>query len=416
MQENSLTADPHSSKISPDDPRLKINRPQGRTLNKGAVIAAGLVIIGVVLISITIALWPKSTQETISEEVAEPAQQHFTIPAFITDAPAVIEEEPMTPQLGPQLPGDLGAAMVPAQQSVSNHDQHQISPEQQRQNQLEQQAMEADPFWSGLTMDNETDEMDMTGDIGHLKEQLQANQLLANMQNIQSSALPGDGLASQNMQAEKKAFINRQGQRDENYMKGQLSQPRSPYEVKAGSIIPVTLITGINSDLPGEIIGQVRENVYDSVSGHHLLIPQGSKLMAAYDSTVAFGQERILVCWNRLIRPDGSAINLECSPGVDLSGYAGFEDRVDNHWRRLMLGAVLSSVLAATASTSQGDISGESATFDQVFAANVGEEVNSVGQQLTQKNLNIQPTIEIRPGFSVNILVNKDMILFPYKR
>jgi Bacterial conjugation TrbI-like protein/DNA topoisomerase len=121
------------------------------------------------------------------------------------------------------------------------------------------------------------------------------------------------------------------------YLSQPVLMPRSPFEVKEGTIIPTTLLTGINSDLPGQIVGQVRENVYDTVSGAYLLIPQGSRLIAAYDSAVSFGQERVLVCWNRLIRPDGVSISLECMPGVDLAGSSGFSDEVNHHWWRIVI-------------------------------------------------------------------------------
>ena len=184
----------------------------------------------------------------------------------------------------------------------------------------------------------------------------------------------------------------------------------SPYEVKAGTIIPAVLITGINSDLPGMITAQVREQVFDSTTGKYLLIPQGSKIIGTYNSNVSYGQNRALVVWSRLIFPNGSSINLGGMNGVDLAGYAGYSDKVDNHWKRLIGGVVLSSLLAGTAqSNSTGN------NFNSQFTNNVGNEINRVGQKITRKNLDIQPTIKIRPGFSINVMVNKDMILRPYK-
>jgi type IV secretion system protein VirB10 len=216
------------------------------------------------------------------------------------------------------------------------------------------------------------------------------------------------------LQERKNDFLAKTGSSSAEYLEKTLSLPLSPYEVKAGTVIPTVLLTGINSDLPGKVIGQVRENVYDSVSGNHLLIPQGSRLIAAYDSMVAWGQERVLVCWQRLIRPDGSSVTLECMPGVDLAGYAGFADEVDNHWWRIITGAAFSSLLAATAQRSQGDVTGYQPTFPQVWASNTAGQINQTGQQLTQKNLQIQPTITVRPGFSVNVIVSKDIVLPPY--
>ena len=221
---------------------------------------------------------------------------------------------------------------------------------------------------------------------------------------------PGD----QNLQGRKNEFLT-QTDRSDGYLLNQLVRPRSPYEIKAGTIIPTVLITGINSDLPGTILGQVRENVYDSVSGNYLLIPQGSKLLATYDSMVSYGQERVLVCWQRLIRPDGTSLSLDCQPGVDLGGYAGFTDQVDNHWWRVITGIALGSVLAAGVVVPQGNVGGYVPTLGQGMAANAAGSVNQAGQQITNRALNIQPTIKVRPGFTVNVLVTKDMIIPPYR-
>jgi type IV secretory pathway VirB10-like protein len=232
---------------------------------------------------------------------------------------------------------------------------------------------------------------------------------------MRAAAASGTPPASgdQNLQGRKNEFLT-QTDRSDGYLPNQVVRPRSPYEIKAGTIIPTVLITGINSDLPGTILGQVRENVYDSVSGNYLLIPQGSKVLASYDSMVAYGQERVLVCWQRLIRPDGTSLSLDCQPGVDLAGYAGFTDQVDNHWWRVITGIALGSVLAAGVVVPQGNVAGYVPTIGQGMAANAAGSVNQAGQQITTRALNIQPTIKIRPGFSVNVLVTKDLILEPY--
>jgi type IV secretion system protein VirB10 len=230
------------------------------------------------------------------------------------------------------------------------------------------------------------------------------------------SAAPAQaaGEPDQNRQAEKSDFLARTGRENDDHVSGRLVHPASPYEVKAGSIIPATLITGINSDLPGLVVGQVRENVYDTVTGEHLLIPQGSRLLARFDSSVAYAQERVLLCWNRLIRPDGSSLDLECAPGVDLAGRSGFADEVDNHWGRVIGGVVLSSLLSAGAQAATGNVHGYQPTLPQLWASGAAAEVNAVGQQITRKNLAIQPTVKIRPGFGVNVLVSKDLTLAPY--
>jgi type IV secretory pathway VirB10-like protein len=166
--------------------------------------------------------------------------------------------------------------------------------------------------------------------------------------------------------------------------------------------------------LPGPVIGQVRENVYDTVSGNYLLIPQGSRLLANYDSMVAWGQERVLLCWNHLLLPNGDSLNLQCMPAADLEGAAGLTDQVDEHWFRIIKGAAVASLLAATTQAVAGNTTGYNPTVPQMWAAGAAGEINQAGQQITRRNLMIQPTITVRPGFSVNVMVTKDMVVPPY--
>jgi type IV secretion system protein VirB10 len=193
-----------------------------------------------------------------------------------------------------------------------------------------------------------------------------------------------------------------------------LQHPRSPTELQAGAILPTVLITGISSDLPGPVIGQVRENVYDSVSGNTLLIPQGSRLLAQYDSMVSWGQERVLLCWNRLVFPNGDSIDLQCMPASDLEGKAGLTDQVDEHWFRLLRGATIATLLAATSAGLAGNTASFSPTLEQTAARNAAGEINGVGQRVTARDLSIQPTITVRPGYAVNVIVTKDIVLPPY--
>ena len=239
---------------------------------------------------------------------------------------------------------------------------------------------------------------------------------------FRSSGSAGTGVAGSreaapsdvNHQDRKDAFLKGGGKQEEDHLAKEMKAPASPYMVQAGTVIPVVLLTGINSDLPGTVVGQVRENVYDTVRGQHLLIPQGSRVLAKYDSMVAWGQDRVLLCWNRLIRPDGTSINLECMPGVDLAGYSGIADQVDNHWWRIITGVGLSSLLAATTQSAAGNVQGNFPTMPQMFLGAAGRDINQFGQELARKNLNMQPTITVRPGFAVNVLVSKDMVLEPY--
>jgi len=218
----------------------------------------------------------------------------------------------------------------------------------------------------------------------------------------------------QNMQPQKTAFLNQASTKNSDTLNQAVQNPVSPYEVQAGSIIPAELVTGIDSDLPGQILAIVRENVYDTPTGNNLLIPQGSKLVGAYDSQVAYGQTRVLMAWSRIIFPNGSSLDLEGMPGVDLSGMAGLHDLVDEHYTRIFGSALLFSLFGALGQLSQPQQSTTNGalTNQQIIAASIGQEFSQTGAQLAQKNINIQPTIEIRPGDLFNVFVTKDMV-FP---
>ena len=189
-----------------------------------------------------------------------------------------------------------------------------------------------------------------------------------------------------------------------------LVSPRSPYQVMAGNIIPASLVTGLNSDLPGQVIGQVTENVFDTVTGQHLLIPQGSRLMGRYDSVIAFGQSRALVVWTRLILPNGDSIQLDNLPGSDSQGFAGLKDKVDRHTWQFIKGAALSSLLSVGSELASDDT-------DRLTRAiqNAGQDTaNIAGQRIIDRNLNVQPTLRVRQGWRFNVIVSRDLILKPH--
>jgi type IV secretion system protein VirB10 len=212
------------------------------------------------------------------------------------------------------------------------------------------------------------------------------------------------------MQDRKLAFLN--GPIDKRTVSNErLEGPASKYIVQAGSVIPAALLTGIRSDLPGQVTGQVTENVYDSPTGRYLLIPQGSKLIGIYDSQVSLGQSRVLLVWTRLIFPNGRSIVLERQSGADSEGYAGLEDQVDYHWSRLFMAAALSTLLGV------GSELGASNTDSDIVRAlrrGSSDALNQTGQQIVRRNLNVQPTLTIRPGFPVRVIVNRDLVLAPY--
>src|SRR5512132_2482521 len=162
----------------------------------------------------------------------------------------------------------------------------------------------------------------------------------------------------------------------------------------AGSIIAASLVTGLNSDLPGLVVAQVTENVYDSVTGRTLLIPQGARLIGSYDSVVAFGQSRAQLVWRRIVLPDGSSVQVDNLPATDAAGYAGLEDEVDYHTWQLLKGVVLSTLLGVGTELSVGD---EESDLVRAIRQSTQQSVNQAGQRITAKNLDIQPTITIRP-------------------
>ncbi|SEO18543.1 type IV secretion system protein VirB10 [Nitrosospira multiformis] len=209
-------------------------------------------------------------------------------------------------------------------------------------------------------------------------------------------------------------FDNREGQ-DRWKLDSRLTPPRSAFTVLTTSVIPATLITGINSSLPGKIFGQVSQDVFDTATGKFLLIPQGTKLEGEYSSEVAYGQASVLVAWQRLVFPDGKTMDIGAMPGSTGAGYAGFTDQVNNHYARLFGTAILMSAISAGVALSQSrnQVAGTfgAPTTSSVLSATLGQQLGRVITQMISKNLNISPTLEIRPGYRFNVTVTKDMVL-----
>lgn len=214
-----------------------------------------------------------------------------------------------------------------------------------------------------------------------------------------------------NMQDEKREFLN-EASTESPYLLHTRTDPIAPgMEVTPGTIIPGIMVTGVNSDLPGEVIGQVAENVYDSATGRNLLIPAGSKIKGIYDSRVSFGQERVLMAWTEIWFPDGSHLLMDRMPGADVSGFAGMTGNVNNHYWKVFGNAMLLSLFSAASQLSQPQAA-VSGTYNsqQIMAAAMGREINMMGRMLIQRNLNIQPTIQIPQFQKFSILVTKAMV------
>ena len=308
------------------------------------------------------------------------------------------------PKLGPPLPGDLGRPILNAQNgaavpTIGTPTTGPVgpSPEEQRRAQELEAARTARLFASTET---------------------RPASAAASAQPTTIATPPADlaslGLAPQpatpSAQDRQLAFLNRAPDK-RTVSPDRVAAPASKNVLQAGAVIAAALITGIRSDLPGQITAQVTENIYDSPTGKILLVPQGTRVIGQYDSGVGFGQRRILLVWNRLIFPNGRSIVLERQPGADAEGYAGLEDGVDYHWGDLFKAAALSTILSIGA---EAGSSGQENDIVRALRRGASDSINQTGQQIVQRQLNIAPTLTIRPGFPVRVIVTRDLVLEPY--
>ncbi|WP_050386512.1 TrbI/VirB10 family protein [Bradyrhizobium pachyrhizi] len=375
--------------------RLRAEHPRVTRLSRkvlaGGSAVALLVISGAVLWS----LQKTRPRDQAADELY--STDHHNVADGITALPkdyAGVPRQPI-PQLGPPLPGDLGRPILAAQGQSPTIG---ADPEQQRRDQETEAARISHLFAS--TTGREAREPTAAG--GDRIAQ-------------QSPTGTNDDGFAQNGQDRKLAFVNASVDR-RTVSPDRVTRPASPYVVQAGTVIPGALITGIRSDLPGQITAQVTENIFDTPTGRFLLVPQGARLIGIYDSQVTFGQSRVLLVWTRLIMPNGRSIVLERQPGADTAGYAGLEDQVDNHWGELFKAAVLSTFLAIGTELGAGsDTSSNDSAIIQALRHGASDSLNQTGQQVVRRSLNIQPTLTIRPGFPVRVIVNRDLVLEPYR-
>lgn len=241
----------------------------------------------------------------------------------------------------------------------------------------------------------------------------QINSDISNNNRVQNNSSKKVADYDGNRQESKKNFLMSEAAQ-KFYQANFLTDVLSEFEIKAGHYIPAIMLTGINSDLPSKIITAiVSENVRDSVRGNNILIPQGTKVIGVYDSSVTFGQERLLVIWQRLILPNGKSLALDNMQGVDLSGQAGITGKVDNHFATLLKGVILSSMLGSVGTINVSDRFGKD-NWRTAAMQGAGEQIIEIGDRFVEKALSRQPTITIRPGERFNIIVQSDLILEPY--
>ncbi len=318
------------------------------------------------------------------------------------------------PELGPPLPGDLGPAIVASQQpAVAAYAAPGHDPNDALRKEAEAAAASSVFFRSGGQGQGQaaTVAQAAPGAPGAASALAAFDPLAAGP--ASTAAQPADPTATQNRQDQKEAFLK--GGSTETRNSGNLALPASPYQVMAGTVIAGALVTGIKSDLPGDVIATVTEPVYDTATGKFLLIPQGSRILGRYNSQVSYGQTRVQVVWNRVILPDTSSLTLDNLVGTDPAGYAGLEDDVDWHWNRVFAGAVLTTLLGVGAELAAPENRQDGNRIVIAGRDSAQDSINQVGQEITRRNMNIQPTLTARPGLPVRVIVARDLVLRPYQ-
>ncbi len=398
---------PNLRKVDPETLVIRAKPQRAIRFRRGLII--GIAALGSVsLMTVAfVALKPQvfqhvASQEELSQPNTRPAADALSgVPATYGDAP----------KLGPPLPGDLGRPILEHQRAMAV-ETAPIGPDTGAQAALTERERRAS-------------ELKAARESGILVQSRAGGSVAPESPGATASALPGsvaapsseagkialDPSRDPNAQQRKSDFVAAIDPRGD-VNPHQLAAAASPYILSAGSMISASLITGLRSDLPGLVTAQVTQRVYDSPTGRILLIPQGARLIGTYDSVVAFGQKRALIVWQRIILPDGSSLRIENVPATDASGYAGLQDKVDFHTWSLLKGVALSTLLGVG---SEMAFTGDS-DLVQALRRSTQDNVSRAGDQITQRNLNIQPTITIRPGATVRLIVHKDLVLAPWSQ
>ncbi|UVO50169.1 TrbI/VirB10 family protein [Sphingomonas sp. SUN019] len=386
-------------KLDPETLAIRTKPARAIRFRRGVIIAvAALGSVSLVVVA-WIALKPRVFR-SISDrpELSEPSNRPST--DTLNSLPATYGD---TPKLGPPLPGDLGRPILESQRRMAMetgtaNDPSGQSAAQERERRLSElrAARQSGVLVRGRTATSPTGVADAA-----------ATPTIPAAEASGQAIDPGRDPNDQGRKAQFVGTLDRSGDINPHA----LAAAPSPYLLSAGSVIAASLITGLRSDLPGLVTAQVTSQVFDSPTGRTLLIPQGSRLIGRYDSVVAFGQKRALIVWQRIIMPDGSSLRIDNVPATDASGYAGLQDKVDFHTWALLKGVALATVLGVG---SELTVTGES-DLVQAIRESTQQNVSRAGEQLTSRNLDIQPTITIRPGATVRLVVHKDLIFAPWR-
>lgn len=348
--------------------------------------------------------------------IGEPQQQTTFQPTPVETKQDEKANDPFTPQPGQNQEQQRGQELEPEavwRARLEREQREQYLRERHRQRMARLQANDA-AYDAPLAIDRS--KLEARADDTRTTTSTPSSTTAGATFDLYAAALRA-GLGGQNIdpngQSSKEDFFN-VDLKDLGYLPNRVVPQQSPFELKRGSVIPATLITGINSDLPGRISAQVSQNVYDSATGHRLLIPQGTKLFGRYDSKVSFGQSRVLVVWTDIIFPNGATLQIGGMAGTDAQGFGGFHDKVNNHYWRTFASAALIALVGTgiDASLPESSTLATQDTASDAARRNFAESLGRVAEQTISRNLNVQPTLEIRPGYKFNILVDQD-IVFP---
>ncbi|WP_332764528.1 TrbI/VirB10 family protein [Phenylobacterium sp.] len=389
-----MTQDHDSEKAIAAELRLRGDPPRVTRLSRKALMVLSTGAVLAVAGAVAVAMQGQSGKGPKAELFATDAKPPADALAALPKDYAGLAKD--TPRLGPPLPGDLGRPILNAQAGggvapmIGSPPASAASPPDPVRQQRDQERQAARTSRLFATSDQSAPVGEGATSLG-----------------LATAPTPTAAAAAQ--VDRKQAFLDASADL-RTASSHRLEPPVSPNVLQAGAVIPAALVTGIRSDLPGQVTAQVTENVYDSPTGRILLIPQGAKLVGTYDSQVEFGQGRVLLAWTRLILPGGRSIILDRQPAGDAQGFAGLEDRVDRHWKQLVSAAMISTLLGVGTELGSGSDDSDVVRALRQGAAN---SVSQTGQQVVGRSLDVQPTLTIRPGFPVRVLLTRDLVLEP---
>jgi type IV secretion system protein TrbI len=404
------TFDAHAKALQIRQPPRRVSRLNRKVL----ILAAGIGAAGLFAATSIALAPPKLTAPSDATGVFTEGSTRK--PIGLSGLPASYDA-PEIPTLGPPMPGDLGGTILEAERSYGIEPEYtaefetDFRPdpvlEAERARRLKDAALADEAVRAPVFFRFEARAAAPAAAAPPDLAASLTSELLALTAAPRPPALSYPGPSAAGAPDRKTAFAGTR--REDIRNPGRIEEADSPYQLMAGSLIPASLITGLNSDLPGTVIAQVTQNVYDTVRGDHLLIPQGSRLIGRYQSDISFGQDRALIVWDRILFPDGASITIS-EPGSDAAGYAGLKDRADPHWDKVFAAAGLATLLGIGAELG----SGEDGDIERALRRGTTDTVSEAGQRAVDRSLGVPPTIKVRPGWPVQVLVTRDLVLRPY--